>query len=182
MLRGAPKIFPLTNLVFWTNRLDPPPSLEVGTPTTKIFFWCLFCILGYSKHFIFSWKFSFFWLGLVGIEVYWGPITSWIDEISPPIYVLCVSSHFWPFTKVNFVLTILQKSWDSVRPPPWLGQNPKFVKGNKLGAPLTSLFYLFSEIKTSLDREDRLIICNSPWLVFLQHINHSHYLLCWKLF
>ena len=36
----------------------------------------------------------------------------------PPIYVLCVSSHFWPFTKVNFVLTILQKSWDSVRPPP----------------------------------------------------------------
>ena len=36
----------------------------------------------------------------------------------PPIYVLCVSSHFWPFTKVNFVLTNLQKSWDSVRPPP----------------------------------------------------------------
>ena len=27
----------------------------------------------------------------------------------PPIYVLCVSSHFWPFTKVNFALPILQK-------------------------------------------------------------------------
>ena len=59
-LRGAAQKFPLTNLGFW----------------------CLFCVLGYSKHFIFSWKFSFFWLGLVGIEVYWGPITSWIDEIS----------------------------------------------------------------------------------------------------
>ena len=59
----------------------------------------------------------------------------------PPIYVLCVSSHFWPFTKVNFVLTILQKSWDSVRPPPpWLGQNPKFVKGNISGAPLNEPF------------------------------------------
>ena len=52
-LRGAPKIFPLTNLGFFSNRLAPPPPLEVGTPTTKIFL-CLFCILGYSKHFIFS--------------------------------------------------------------------------------------------------------------------------------
>ena len=36
----------------------------------------------------------------------------------PPIYVLCVSSHFWPFTKVNFVFANFKKSWSSVRPPP----------------------------------------------------------------
>ena len=55
-----------------------------------------------------------------------------------PIYVLCVSSHLWPFTKVNFgFCQFYKKSWDSVRPPsPWLGQNPKFVKGNFFGAPL----------------------------------------------
>ena len=39
----------------WKNtagKSATPPSLEVGTPTSKK--WCLFCILGYSKHFIFS--------------------------------------------------------------------------------------------------------------------------------
>ena len=35
-----------------------------------------------------------------------------------PIYVLGVSSHFWPFTKVNFVFANFKKSWSSVRPPP----------------------------------------------------------------
>ena len=39
-----------------------PPSPKVGTPKTKKN-WCLFCILGYSEHIIFSWKISFFWLG-----------------------------------------------------------------------------------------------------------------------
>ena len=38
-----------------------------------------------------------------------------------PIYVLCVSSHFWPFSKVNFVFANFKKSWSSVRPPPLVG-------------------------------------------------------------
>ena len=37
----------------------PPPSLNVGTPKTKKIF---FCILGYSKHIIFSWKSHTFWV------------------------------------------------------------------------------------------------------------------------
>ena len=50
------------------------------------------------------------------------PITEWIDKILP-IYVLRVSSHFWPFTKVNLVLVNFNKHWDWVRPlPPSLGQ------------------------------------------------------------
>ena len=73
-LRGAPKRFPLTNLGFCPNRLD-------------------FCILGYSKHFIFSWKFSFF---LVGIGWDWGILGSnnlmnWWD-INPP-FMYCVFHH-----------------------------------------------------------------------------------------
>ena len=102
-LRGAPQKVPLTNLGFCPNRLDPPPHpLPRGwdTDNKKNFFWCLFCILGYSKHFIFSWKFSFFGLGLGYIGVYWAHE---LMRYHPPIYVLCVSSHFWPFTKVNFV-------------------------------------------------------------------------------
>ena len=67
--------------------------LGVWAPTTKIFFWCLFCILGYSKHFIFSWKFSFF---LVGIGWDWGILGSnnlmnWWD-INPP-FMYCVFHH-----------------------------------------------------------------------------------------
>ena len=87
-----------------------------------------------------------------------------------PIYVLCVSSHFWPFTKVNFVLPILQKNWDSVRPPrpaPWLGQNPKFVKGNKLLAPLRR-YYEYILYIMNLNRTFYL-----PILVFGRHVIFS---------
>ena len=34
-LRGASEIFPLTNLVFWTNRLDPPPLPGGWDPDNK---------------------------------------------------------------------------------------------------------------------------------------------------
>ena len=46
-----------------------------------------------------------------------GPIPSWIDKLLTPIYVLCVSSHFWPFTKANLVLEKFIKTWDWLRPP-----------------------------------------------------------------
>ena len=37
-------------------------------------------------------------------------------------HVLCVSSHFWPFTKVNLVLVNFDKHWDWGRPlPPLVG-------------------------------------------------------------
>ena len=36
----------------------------------------------------------------------------------PPIYVLCVSSHFWPFTKANLIwVNFNKKTWDSVQIP-----------------------------------------------------------------
>ena len=55
IVRGAPKRFPLANLGFCPNRLDPPPPpWRLGHPQPKKIFLCLFCILGYSKHFIFS--------------------------------------------------------------------------------------------------------------------------------
>ena len=96
----------------------PPPLPGGWDPDNKKFFWCLFCILGYSKHFIFSWKFSFFWLGLVGIEVYWGPMTSWIDEISPFMY--CVFHHISDhLQRLILFLQILRKVGLRSAPPPW---------------------------------------------------------------
>ena len=42
-------------LGIWPNRLDPrPPPRTLGFPQKKKK--CLFCILGFSKHIIFSWK------------------------------------------------------------------------------------------------------------------------------
>ena len=86
----------------------PPPPRTLGHQQLKKNFWCLFCILGYSKHIIFSWKSPIFWLKRVGTgappppliwilsQVYpkfdrlflahflGGPINYWIDEILPP--------------------------------------------------------------------------------------------------
>ena len=39
----------------------------------------------------------------------------------PPSYVLCVSSHFWPFNIVKFVLEKLDKNLGSADPPPSVG-------------------------------------------------------------
>ena len=54
----------------------------------------------------------------------------------PPSYVLCVSSHFWPFTIVKFVLEKLDKNLGSADPPPQLGQIPNFFQKFDLKAPL----------------------------------------------
>ena len=71
----------------------------------------------------------------------------------PPIYVLCFSSHFWPFTKANFVFAnFTKKSWDSVRPPPCWDKIPSLAKDKFLWLPLaeeekeekeSSLFIIF---------------------------------------
>ena len=55
-LRGALKWDLSKNLVFCPNQVDPhPPPRKLGHPKLKKN-WCFFCILGYSKHIIFSWK------------------------------------------------------------------------------------------------------------------------------
>ena len=55
----------------------------------------------------------------------------------PPSYVLCVSSHFWPFNIVKFVLEKLDENLGSADPPPpQLGQNPKFFQKLDLKASL----------------------------------------------
>ena len=56
----------------------------------------------------------------------------------PPSYVLCVSSHFWPFNIVKFVLEKLDKNLGSADPPPpQLGRNPKFFQKFDLKASLS---------------------------------------------
>ena len=63
-LRGAFKSNFWKNLGIWPNQVDPPPPQKSGRPKLKKKIICLFCILGYSEHFIFSWKFSFFLVGM----------------------------------------------------------------------------------------------------------------------
>ena len=44
------------------------------------------------------------------------------------IYVLCVSSHFWPFTKANLVLENFNKTlgFGPTPPPPCWAKSPSF--------------------------------------------------------
>ena len=59
LFRGAFRIKIRSKLGFCPNRLDPRPLPERwDSPKGKT---CLFCILGYSKHIICSWKVPFFW-------------------------------------------------------------------------------------------------------------------------
>ena len=86
---------------------------------------CLFCILGYSEHIIFHENFHF--LGLdnkLGLQDPHELIRYW-----SPIYVLCVSSHFWPFTKANLVLENFNNNLGfGQTPPPLIGPNAVFPK------------------------------------------------------
>ena len=65
-LRGAVQKIFWANLGFCPNRLDPPPPQTLGHQQLNIFFLCLFRILGYSEHIIFSWKSPIFWVKRVG--------------------------------------------------------------------------------------------------------------------
>ena len=54
----------------------------------------------------------------------------------PPSYVLCVSSHFWPFIIVKVVLEKLDKNLGSADPPPSVGPNSQiFPKIRFEGSP-----------------------------------------------
>ena len=102
-----------------------PPPQTLGHQQPKKNFWCLFCILGYSKHIIFSWKSPIFWLKRVGTgappppliwilsQVYpkfdrlflahflGGPINYWIDEILPPHLCTMCFITFMDSSKAN---------------------------------------------------------------------------------
>ena len=54
-----------------------------------------------------------------------------------PIYVLCVSSHFWPFTRANLILEIFNKNLGfGQTPPPLVGPNAQpFPKSDFDGSP-----------------------------------------------
>ena len=63
-----------------------------------------------------------------------------------PIYVLCVSSHFLPFTKTNLVLENFNKNlgFGQTLPPPLLGPKPKFFRKFILMAPLRGLNFMIN--------------------------------------
>ena len=57
LIRGAFKSDFWKNLGFCPNQVDPlPPPRKLGHPKLKKKNDVFFCILGYSKHIIFSWK------------------------------------------------------------------------------------------------------------------------------
>ena len=109
---------------FVPTGLTPPPR-TLGHQQLKKKFWCLFCILGYSKHIIFSWKSPIFWVKRVGTgtppspliwilsQVYpkfdrlflthflGGPINYWIDEILPPHLCTMCFITFMDSSKAN---------------------------------------------------------------------------------
>ena len=65
--------------------------------------------------------------------IFFGLIRYWF-----PIYVLCVSSHFWPFTKANLVLENSNKNlgFGQTPPPPCWSKFPTFSKNQIWGLPL----------------------------------------------
>ena len=99
-----------------------PPNIGIPKKGRKK---CLFWILGYSKHIIFSWKSPFFWVKRVGTgtppspliwilsQVYpkfdrlflahflGGPINYWIDEILPPHLCTMCFITFMDSSKAN---------------------------------------------------------------------------------
>ena len=125
-LRGALKPDFWKYLGFGSNQLDPrPPPRKLGHPKLIKKNWCLFCILGYSKCIIFSWKSPIFWVKRVGTgtppspliwilsQVYpkfdrlflahflGGPINYWIDEILPPHLCTMCFITFMDSSKAN---------------------------------------------------------------------------------
>ena len=108
-----------------THPHPAPPRQKLGRPKLKKKCWCLFCILGYCKHIIFSWKSPIFWVKRVGTgtppspliwilsQVYpkfdrlflahflGGPINYWIDDILPPHLCTMCFITFMDSSKAN---------------------------------------------------------------------------------
>ena len=58
----------------------------------------------------------------------------------PLIYVLCISSHFWPFAKANLVLEIFNKNLGfGQTPPPLVGPNAQLFPKKHFDGPPNSV-------------------------------------------
>ena len=94
-------------------------------------------------------KKSFFWLGQRIIQNWGVQEPHELIRYCSPIYVLYVSSHFWPFTKAQiWFWKISTKTWALVRPPlPCWAKSPSFSE--ILMAPLIIIVkgYVFRNLK-----------------------------------
>ena len=84
----------------------------------------------------------------------------------PPSYVLCVSSHFWPFIIVKVVLEKLDKNLGSVDPPPSVGPNsqifPKIrFEGSPYGRP-----YNANNTKTTSMTEVKITLITAVYTLY----------------
>ena len=86
-------------------------------------------------HIFFFMKIFIFLLGTMNVRVQY---PHELMRYCSPIYVLCVSSHFWPFTKANFVLENFDKKLEIGSDPPAPGWDkiPSFAEIKKGKAPL----------------------------------------------
>ena len=66
----------------------------------------------------------------------------------PPTYLilLCVSSHFWPFTIANLVWVNSNKNLEFGQTPPLVGQDAQLLPPKKLMAPLICK-YIFTKMQ-----------------------------------
>ena len=121
---------------FWEGSFSLSPSIrhENGS-LKKPFFNVYFAFQAILSILFFHEKCNFFgWDNKLGLQDPHELIRYW-----SPIYVLCVSSHFWPFTKANLVLENFNKNLGfGQTPPPLLGRMPNFFQKRILKAPLTS--------------------------------------------
>ena len=123
----------------------PPPSPWLGPKKTEKKFQFLFCILDHSEQFIFSWKFTIFWvffgwdrgtpppslgnwpnffrffLPSLAVIFLGGPITLWIDEILPPHLCSVCFITFMDSSKANLVLEKFDKKLGFGQTPPLFG-------------------------------------------------------------
>ena len=125
LLRGALKLNLSKNLVFCPNQVDPhPPPHKLGHPKLKKKIDVFFCILGYSKHIIFSWKSHTFGVTDDFLCDFWW--FCWLGLGNP-----CHIATKTPLEKLNQNLGLADPH------PPQLGQKTKFFDRFNLKAPLT---------------------------------------------
>ena len=83
-----------------------------------------------------------------------------------PIFVLCFSSHFWPFTKANLVLENLNKNLGFGQTPPLLGQMPNFFQKINFDGPPNGSIMHRAVTFVQVDRRNTmllLIVCIAVW-------------------
>ena len=72
-------------------------------------------------------------------------VNFWLG-LGNPRHIATISQHLWAFPRQIRFWSILKKSWDWVRPPPSLGQNPNFYRKFVLHASLNQIFQIESKL------------------------------------